>query len=247
MNTHKITHKANAGTSKKGNKKVVKHLRAKSHAKVVTKRVKVSKPVKKMHLHASKPMRVVTKQIQRPARKKIEVIAAIANVADEATINSAIEDVNFTSYIARSVGKRTGDIIKLLAEPQTDDLIAEKLGIKINEVRRMLNMLNAYGVARYNVNKDGRGWLTFKWYIDSNKLAEMRSDLIAKSKESAYKVPDGCDDFFICDKCYVNQKAIFPFDTAFEMNFKCDCGVAMKRISKDELSQLVIKQESKVL
>ena len=110
----------------------------------------------------------------------------------------------------------------------------------------MLNTLNTYGVTRYNVNKDNKGWLTFKWYIDANKLTELKDEVMVRNGEAGYKIPEGCNDFFICGKCYTEQKTIFPFETAFEMNFKCDCGGNMKQVNKMEVEQLVL-QEGKIL
>ena len=242
--------KTKARASKPLHKKVVKPKLAKKariHVHRAQKRVNQIR-IRKISRHIAPKTRIVAvKPVKEPQRRKIDVIPVIANIADIAVIQDAISDTDFSNHIARSIGKRARDIILLLADPQTDDIIAEKLSIKINEVRRMLNMLNTYGVARYNVNKDSKGWLTFKWYIDSNKLLEMRKDIVAQNAKSAYKIPEGCNDFFLCDKCYGGQNTVFPFETAFEMGFKCDCGTAMKRVSKEDLAQLVVAQESKVL
>jgi transcription initiation factor TFIIE subunit alpha len=231
--------------------------RAKRH--VALKRVQHKKTVSRVSKkHAKKSMKIthsrhvmrVVEKTQNAVNKRVQkdIIPSIASVAGFEAISIAMNDENFSNYVARGIGKRAKDIITLLANPQTDDLIAQKLDIKINEVRRMLNMLNTYGVARYNVNKDSRGWLTFKWYIDANKLEEMREDVLAKSGQGVYKIPESCNDFFLCEKCYGVQKTIFPFETAFEMSFKCDdCGAQMKRVDKAGVVSLVVQQEGKLL
>lgn len=244
---------------KAAKRKIKKHipLRRAQHKRAISRKVIHKKNIKRVvkvrtKVHNKPKIMVVAKKItkERIISKKVqkEVIPSIANVADFTTISEAMNDENLSNYVARGIGKRAKEIITLLATPQTDDLIAQKLDIKINEVRRMLNMLNTYGVARYNVNKDSRGWLTFKWYIDANKLEEMRSDLLAKSGQGSYKIPDGCNDFFLCEKCYSEQKTIFPFETAFGMSFKCDdCGASMKRVDKADVVGLVVQQEGKLL
>lgn len=247
----------------------MKTRKAKPHVKAAKKPAKRHIPIKKsVHRKAvatrgKKRIRKIKVLARRKVRREVgeqkqkviiakkvlkEVIPSIASIADFSVIEEAMNDENFSNYVDRGIGKRAKEIIKVLATPQTDDLVAEKLDIKINEVRRMLNMLNTYGVARYNVNKDSRGWLTFKWYIDANKLGEMRNDVSAKSGAGAYKIPESCNDFFLCAKCYDEQKTIFPFETAFEMNFRCDdCGSAMKRVDKEEVAGLVVQQEGKLL
>jgi hypothetical protein len=76
--------------------------------------------------------------------------------------------------------------------------LAADLSVKINEVRRILNVLDTYGVARYDTNKDNKGWLTFKWYLDSEKLGELSQSIENSRSENGYKLQDGCNDFFFC-------------------------------------------------
>jgi transcription factor E len=141
----------------------------------------------------------------------------------------------FSEFISKNVGKKAINIIKMLNSPQTDEKLAADLGVKINEVRRILNVLDSYGVARYDTNKDSKGWLTFRWYLDTEKLAELHQSAQTMQPESAYKLPDNCNDFFFCVKCYSEQKVILPFDAAFESQFKCDnCGKQLKQLSKDQ-------------
>lgn len=227
---------------KKTIKKVVKKI-SKPHFKAAKKAIKNVKNISKAKKMAVK---AVVPKVRAKKEKEAVVDFRAMTIADEALINTVVEDAHFSNHVSRSVGKRAKEIIQLLAEPQTDDAVAEKLGIKINEVRRMLNTLNTYGVTRYNVNKDSKGWLTFKWYIDANKLTELKDQIIMRSGDGAYKMPEGCNDFFICNKCYTDEKTIFPFETAFEMNFKHECGGAMKQVNKMEVEQLVM-QEGRIL
>ncbi|MDE1850298.1 MAG: hypothetical protein KGH54_00695 [Candidatus Micrarchaeota archaeon] len=245
-NNKKATKKA-VHKSASAKKSAARHVSSK---KVIRKAAKMQK---KQMKKAAKPLakrvaKIPAKAVAVPRERKAKeaVDFRAANFADEALIKAVIDEPHFTNHVSRSVGKRAGEIIQLLATPQTDDAIAEKLDIKINEVRRMLNTLNTYGVARYNVNKDSKGWLTFKWYIDANKITEMKNDLVMRNGEGAYKLPEGCNDFFICGKCYSEEKTIFPFESAFEMGFKHECGGAMKQVNKMEVEQLVM-QEGKIL
>ncbi|MGC8623061.1 MAG: hypothetical protein ACP5TK_00105 [Candidatus Micrarchaeia archaeon] len=161
-----------------------------------------------------------------------------SNMAVMSDIENAIEDKNFSEYVSKNIGKNTIEIMKELATPRTDDYIADKLSIKINEVRRILNMLNSYGIARYISNKNSKGWLMFKWYIDAGNLSSVKEALIKKT--SGFDVLDtNCNDFFICKKCFNDQKLVFSFETASEMNFRCECGEMLTRLDRSEAEALL--------
>ena len=171
------------------------------------------------------------------------VLAAEKSKEKKAKIDEVVGKASFSEFIAQNVGMRAVDIIKLINVPQTDESVAAELGMKINEVRRILNVLNGYGVARYDTNKDSKGWLTFRWRIDGDRLMALSATVDAKKPETAYRLSEDCNDFFCCDKCYDEQKAILPFDAAFENKFRCDvCGGKLRRLNKDEVSSLFAEE-----
>lgn len=154
-------------------------------------------------------------------------------------VETVLENQVFADFISKNVGKKAISIIKLIHNPQTDEKLAADLGVKINEVRRILNVLDSYGVARYDTNKDSKGWLTFKWYLDSEKLNELHIEISNRKPESAYKLQEDCNDFFYCAKCYDEQKVVLPFDAAYEIGFKCEnCGKQLKQLDKQAAGAL---------
>ncbi len=154
-------------------------------------------------------------------------------------IDEIVADPDFSNYIARNVGKKAIDVISSLHEPISDEDLANKLNIKINEVRRILNTLNTYGITKYDTLKDKNGWLTFKWYVNFKNIENVKRSILENTKVYKYKLPENCNDFFICDTCFEKRKILFPFDDAVEMKFKCDCGGNLVRISKEEAQKLV--------
>ena len=159
-------------------------------------------------------------------------------------VDGLLENAVFADFISKNVGKKAINVIKLLNAPQTDEKIAADLDVKINEVRRILNVLDSYGVARYDTNKDSKGWLTFKWYLDGEKLTELHQSAMNSRSERGMKMPDNCNDFFYCGKCYEEAKVILPFDAAYEMQFRCEgCGKALKQLSKEEAKVLLEEVE----
>lgn len=238
-NKHNVKH-----AIKPSKKQINKKVNIKNVAKGSKNAKDISKNVTKHVVNAAKNAKHA-EQKQKQTERFTEESTFALNMADGSLINSAVANQNFTNYIAHSVGKHAGEVITALSTPQTDEDIAAKLDMKINEVRRMLNALNSYGVTRYNVNKDNVGWLTFKWYVDSEKLKQLVDSVSNNGTESAIYSSDSCNDFFICESCYKEQKTIFPFETAYEMNFKCDCDSKMKRLARDEVAEMVRANKEK--
>ncbi len=216
--------------------------------------LKVSKQVKKTHA----PKASTSTKIAAMTHKKIKNIQVKTSVkkADKPRkskkndvslkiltpemVESLKKDVVFTEYVNGKIGKRANEIILSLASPMTDEALAEKLEMKINDTRRVLNMLNTDGVARYIVNKNNKGWLTFKWYIDEENLKKMRGEIVIKAVTNNTILPDNCNDFYICTKCYDKAKLVYPFEVGYEMNFKCgECGSFFARKSKEDIESML--------
>ena len=141
----------------------------------------------------------------------------------------------FCDYISKNVGSKANELLAVLAsKPRADEALAEVLNLKLNETRRMLNMLNSFGIARYDANKDSNGWLTFEWYVDPFSVCDMFVSVSERANAKKNVLPDNCNDFFICNECYKKQKVIFPFDAACENNFKCGCGKNLEMLTRSE-------------
>ncbi len=183
---------------------------------------------------------------RQPSRKSLLLKAqadaeeALANSAMAKEVGVILSDGMFNEFVVKNVGKSGVDLINHLnSAPHTDDKLAVKMDVKVNEVRRMLNVLNGYGITKYDINKDGKGWLTFKWYLDREKMIAFRGTLADKTKEANLTVSSECNDFFYCVSCYNDQKVILPFESAFDINFTCECGKALSALDKNQVSVLV--------
>ena len=190
--------------------------------------------------------KVLRLKAQKKALKDQAKLAAEAAEGERIRVDELLGNVVFADFISRNVGKKAINVIRMLNSPQTDEKIAADLSVKINEVRRILNVLDSYGVARYDTNKDNKGWLTFKWYLDGEKLTDLHQTALTSKPDNGYRLPDNCNDFFYCGKCYEESKVVLPFDAAYEMKFKCEgCGKALKQLSKEEARALFEEEEVK--
>ena len=159
-----------------------------------------------------------------------EVAAAITNIS---------ANDNATNYLKKNVSKRALDVITKLATPKTDEVLAEELGMKINAVRRILNILQGYGVTNYYVAKNVNGWLSFAWYINVSKLPPF-FEYVNTIENKRPLVNSECNDYFMCNACYDKTKLVFTFDAAFEDNFRCNsCGKGLKMMDRGQAMELI--------
>ncbi len=153
-------------------------------------------------------------------------------------IESLISNAQAAEYLTKNVSKNAAEVVSLLKKPMSDEEIAEILDMKINAVRRMLNRMHGYGITNYNTSKNKEGWLSFTWYIDTKKVPQF-FEYVDNTNQTAAILTDDCNDYFLCEKCYPDNKLILTFDAAYESNFKCVCNHGLSRISKDKVSEIV--------
>ena len=156
-------------------------------------------------------------------------------------IDDLLVNERAVEYLKKNVSRRAVDVINMLAMPETDENLAEKLDMKINAIRRILNIMQGYGITNYYVSKNTNGWLSFSWYINANKVLPFLEYISGMGNEKAV-MNENCNDYFICSSCYKNDKFIYTFDAAFETSFKCNCGSSLERIDKEQVETLLNKK-----
>lgn len=214
---------------------------AKTKRQILRRNIKVIKKAAKTatrkRIAPKSGVHVVAKERHHKKRNDVSL-----KVLSPEVVESLKKDKFFSQYVNEKIGNRADEVILSLAAPVTDEALAEKLEMKINDARRVLNMLNTNGVARYIVNKNSKGWLTFKWYIDENNLKKMRGEMAIKTtmNNTDTALPENCNDYYVCGKCYTKTKHVYPFEVGYEMNFKCDsCGSYFERKSKEDIEKLI--------
>lgn len=192
-------------------------------SKVTVKAAPKAKKVLKVKMSAqAKFERIKASSIKRAANAKSKKLLAQKIEAKEKhekylvetkKIGELVVDKALLTVVSNNVGVGAVDVLKSLVEgPKTDESIAEKLNIKVNEVRRVLNIMNSYSIVRYDVNKDSKGWLIFTWRIDSEKLSEYVAGVNKETVVSETILQGNCNDFFMCKGCYSKEKTVLPFD-----------------------------------
>lgn len=231
LSTHKKNNNTNTAKAKPHKKSVSRkpqkvHPKQTKHAKAPKHSVKKNAP--------AKPQRKSAKALRK---EKEEVFAQEKLIYDTKQSALLLENKAFNQHITDKVGPIAPEILReLVKNPKTDEDIAAQLNIKVNDIRRSLNLMNGYSIVKYDVNKDNKGWLIFKWRLNNEKLEDYinKVELEMRTVEQP-NLPGNCNDFFICKKCYSDQKVVLPFDTAFESGFNCgNCGKPYVILNKEE-------------
>ena len=197
---------------------------------------------KKRMVHNAKIKIIKPKEkVARIAKTKVNV-SIPAQVDAKKAIDTLLLNESAVEYLKKNVSKRAVDVINMLAMPETDENLAEQLDMKINAIRRILNIMHGYGITNYYVSKNTNGWLSFSWYINANKVPPFL-EYIGNIGNEKVVIDDNCNDYFVCNNCYKNDKFIYTFDAAFEAGFKCNCGTNLERVEKEQVETMLSRKQ----
>ncbi|RLG87148.1 MAG: transcription factor [Thermoprotei archaeon] len=141
----------------------------------------------------------------------------------------------------------------LLASPRevTDEEVAQKLGLRVNDVRRALYEMSRFNFVTYRRTRQGEGiWYVYYWRVDVESLKRlllMRKKLVLQKLRQRLEFEKN-NVFFVCP----NDGSRYTFDEAFENGFKCPrCGADLVEESNEEvvkvLEAIVRKFEEELL
>lgn len=116
----------------------------------------------------------------------------------------------------------------------TDEIIGNELGLKITEIRAVLNRLHYRGIACYNKTRNPKtGWYSYTWNIKTNRIAELVLEKYAEELQKLERKKQFEKNYalFSCPKNCSNT----PFEVAVEYQFKCpECGEPMEALDSQK-------------
>jgi transcription initiation factor IIE alpha subunit len=227
MRTHTVKKVAKAAAKKSSapKAKMMKSRPKQAASKKVLKAVSKIKGKVAQPKVAAEPKKKANLSIMAPDVVKKEIEALLMNN-------------NVNEYLKRNVSKTAIDILTMLSTPRTDEYLAEQLGLKINAIRRILNIMQGYGITNYYVSKNTKGWLSFAWYINTTKLTPFNDFVNSAERENAV-INTNCNDYFVCNECYKSDNLVYTFDSAFESKFKCNCGKNLTQMDRTEAETML--------
>jgi len=121
----------------------------------------------------------------------------------------------------------------------TDEELAERLGLELNDVRRALFILYENDLATYRrVRDEDSGWLTYLWTfeydnIPENLMDEMERLLKALEDRREYERDN---EFYLCEVDSIR----FEFGEAMDFGFECpECGSPLESMENENMLESI--------
>jgi transcription initiation factor TFIIE subunit alpha len=158
---------------------------------------------------------------------------------------SNIDDLTLLK-IAEALGEE--DAVKLIeilknSEEITDDEIANKTGIRLNFVRKILYKLYDHSLVSLRRTRDPKtGWFIFHWKLQPDQLEGF---ILSQKRRVLEKLNTRLEfeknhDFYYC---YTPGCKRVPFEDAVELVFKCPtCSKALMHYENDKMVQSLTKK-----
>jgi transcription initiation factor TFIIE subunit alpha len=151
-----------------------------------------------------------------------------------------LEDPVIQKYLNVLVGPKGMPVAAAPPDGEvTDEELAERLGLELNDVRRALFILYENDLASYRrVRDEDSGWLTYLWtfeyeHIPGNLHEEMERLLQALEQRRHYERDN---EFYLCGDCSIR----FEFDEAMDLGFQCpECGGELEAMGNEELIEAI--------
>ncbi len=143
-------------------------------------------------------------------------------------IRSIINNPEARQFLKELLGDEGLDVIQVMSGSGiVDEEIAERTGLKLNLVRKILYKLYDHRLASYIRTKDPEiGWYIYTWSLDLSRVFEIIQARKRKILEELNKrLEFEQNHVFFCCKM---DDAKVPFDIASKNDFKCpQCGCIM--------------------
>ncbi|MEM2911700.1 MAG: transcription factor [Candidatus Bathyarchaeia archaeon] len=158
---------------------------------------------------------------------------------------STIDDITLAK-VAEALGEEEAvKLIEILksANEITDDEIANKTGIRLNNVRKILYKLYDHSLVSLRRTRDPKtGWFIFHWKLQPDQL----EGFILSQKRRVYEKLkirleyEKNHDFYYCNTSGCRR---IPFEEAVELVFRCPtCGKPLMHYSNEKIVQILTKK-----
>ncbi len=148
--------------------------------------------------------------------------------------------------LARDIGgEEAVEVVKALEKMKeaTDEELAEKTGIRVNTVRRILYALNDHGLADFKRIRDKEtGWYYYYWHLETKKLPEIiRAKKMAELKRLKEMLEEETSEIYYW--CGTEGHPRLTFDEAMEYEFQCPlCGKMLMQYDNTKIVEELKKR-----
>ncbi len=147
-----------------------------------------------------------------------------------------LEDPVIQKYLHELVGPKGMPVAAAPPDGEvTDEELAQRLDMELNDVRRALFILYENDLASYRrVRDEDSGWLTYLWTFEYETIPENLETEMQRLHEALRERRDyeAEHEFYLCDICSLR----FEFEEAMEFGFQCpECGSSLESMDNDRL------------
>jgi transcription initiation factor TFIIE subunit alpha len=157
-----------------------------------------------------------------------------------------------TMVVSELVGPHAMPIIEFLKgkEKISEFIVAEELGMEINETRNILYKLLEHNIVSFLRKKDKiKGWYICYWDFNPHMVPQLKHKILVAKLDrlrERLKAEEG-GQYYICK--YACSR--MTFENAIEQNFKCaECGTIMQEQdnsrTKEFLTERIVELEHQV-
>ncbi|MCX8204241.1 MAG: transcription factor [Candidatus Nezhaarchaeota archaeon] len=122
----------------------------------------------------------------------------------------------------------------------TDEAIASKTLLRINQVRKILySLLNNQLVTYKKIRDEASGWYTYYWMLNKEGVEGL---VLLKKRQVFRKLQERLEfekdrDLYRCPQC---ENSLLSFDEAFETYFRCpNCGQQLENYDNSKIIKVL--------
>ncbi len=157
-----------------------------------------------------------------------------------------LSDNDILMKIAESIGEEEAvKLIEILknCDEITDDEIANKTGIRLNNVRKILYKLYDHSLVSLRRTRDPKtGWFIFHWKLQPDQLEGF---ILSQKRRVLEKLSIRLDyeknhDFYYCNTPTCQR---VPFEEAVELVFQCPtCGKPLTHYNNEKIIRVLTRK-----
>ncbi len=152
-------------------------------------------------------------------------------------IEKFLKNPEVRRVLVNTAGENTIAVLKELTKVGEDEKIAERLNVKVSDVRAVLNVLHSEGLVFYERSRDeNSGWYYYNWIINIEKIEKWVESKLNERKKMFYQLISSGEKYF-CTNCGI--ESLYDFEDAMDLNFKCPtCNSSMEFLDEKKAREI---------
>ncbi len=148
-----------------------------------------------------------------------------------------LKDAKVREILINTAGENTIAVLRELTKTGEDEKIAEKLNVRVSDVRSVLNKLHSEGLVFYERTRDeNSGWYYYNWIVNLEKMEKWIEEKLNFNKKRYYELISGGEKYF-CPNCGV--ETLYSFEDAMDLGFKCpSCNNSLDLLDEEKAKKI---------